>query len=387
MNFSEGFGSNIGGNFGTNTSGNTSTSTGSNGSMGNSQSVSNQSVWGPQSGYLEDVYGQGQDAFNNTMGQVNDLTPEIQQQMQQASQAGMGGFQNQLAGGNIAGLQGQVGQNNYLDAMKGQVADDANLLKQQSLGSLDARAAASGMSGSSGYRDQVNKSFDNIDSNAQGQMAQLGYNSFNQGIQNQMAVANGMDQNMNQGVANSALMQQNAMNQYNPAMMGQQVAQNYAQTIGGPTTLTNSSSTSDNSSFGSNNSTSNGFSNGMNMGLNMGGNVNTGGGVNSAAGNGTSSSNSWSFQPPAPPAVPPSDMRLKENIEYVDQIDGVNLYTWDWRDDAPVTSPMNYGVIAQEVAETHPDAVVEGEHGYLTVDYSKLGRAGESAIARMGEQS
>jgi hypothetical protein len=218
-------------------------------------------------------------------------------------------------------------------------------------------------------------------------MAQLGYNSFNQGIQNQMAVANGMDQNMNQGVANSALMQQNAMNQYNPAMMGQQVAQNYAQTIGGPTTLTNSSSTSDNSSFGSNNSTSNGFSNGMNMGLNMGGNVNTGGGVNSAAGNGTSSSNSWSFQPPAPPAVPPSDMRLKENIEYVDQIDGVNLYTWDWRDDAPVTSPMNYGVIAQEVAETHPDAVVEGEHGYLTVDYSKLGRAGESAIARMGEQS
>jgi hypothetical protein len=327
------------------------------------------------------------------MGLVNELTPEIQQQMQQAAQAGMGGFQNQLAGGNIAGLQGQVGQNNYLDAMKGQVADDANLLKQQTLGSLDARAAASGMSGSSGYRDQVNKSFNDINDNAQGQMAQLGYNSFNQGIQNQMAVANAMDQNMNQGVANSALMQQNAMNQFNPALMGQQVAQNYAQTIGGPTTLTNSSSQSMNSNFGNNQSSStgssNGFSNGMNMGLNMGGNVSTGGGVNSAAGNGTSSGNSTTLdgQGIASLAGMFSDVRLKEKIEHVDQIDGVNLYTWDWRDDAPVTSPMNYGVIAQEVAHTHPEAVVEGEHGYLTVDYSKLGRAGQAALARMGEQS
>ena len=301
MNFTEGFGSNIGGNFGTNTSGNTSTSTGSSGGSSSGMNMSNQSVWGPQSGFLEDVYGQGQDAFNNTMGQVNELTPEIQQQMQQAAQAGMGGFQNQLAGGNIAGLQGQVGQNNYPDAMKGQVADDANLLKQQTLGSLDARAAASGMSGSSGYRDQVNKSFDDINDNAQGQMAQLGYNSFNQGIQNQMALANAMDNNMNQGVANSALMQQNAMNQFNPAMMGQQVAQNYAQTIGGPTTLTNSFGTNESSNSSSNNSTSNGFSNGMNMGLNMGGSVNTGGGVNSAAGNGTSSGNSFSFQPPVKP--------------------------------------------------------------------------------------
>lgn len=378
MNFNEGFNSSIGGNFGTNQSGNTSTS----GGVGSSQSSSSQGVWGEQAPYLQDVYGAGQDAYNNTMGQVNNLTPQVQDQMQQAAQAGMGGFQNQLAGGNIAGLQGQVGQNNYLDAMKGQVADDANLLKQQNLGSLDARAAASGMSGSSGYRDQVNKSFDNIDQNAQGQMAQLGYNSFNQGIQNQMNVANAMDQNMNQGVANSALMQQNAMNQFNPAMMGQQVAQNYAATIGGPTTLSSSSSQSDNSNFGS----SNGFSNGMNMGLNMGGGVNTGGGINSGASNGTSSGSSWSFQPPVAP-TPTSDMRLKKNIEHVDQIDGVNLYTWDWRDDAPVTSPMNYGVIAQEVAQTHPDAVVEGEHGYLTVDYSKLGRAGESAIARMGEQA
>ena len=45
---------------------------------------------------------------------------------------------------------------------------------------------------------------------------------------------------------------------------------------------------------------------------------------------------------------------------------------------------MNYGVIAQEVAETHPDAVTTGDHGFLMVDYSKIGRAGEVALARMG---
>ncbi len=77
-----------------------------------------------------------------------------------------------------------------------------------------------------------------------------------------------------------------------------------------------------------------------------------------------------------------SDARLKENIEHVERIDGINMYTWDWKDEA-MSSPMNYGVIAQEVAETHPEAVVTGDHGYMMVDYSKLGRAGEVALAGM----
>ena len=80
--------------------------------------------------------------------------------------------------------------------------------------------------------------------------------------------------------------------------------------------------------------------------------------------------------------LPFSDARLKENIKHVEQIDGINMYTWDWKDPA-VSSPMNYGVIAQEVAETHPEAVVTGDHGYMMVDYSKLGRAGQVALARM----
>ena len=31
-----------------------------------------------------------------------------------------------------------------------------------------------------------------------------------------------------------------------------------------------------------------------------------------------------------------------------------------------------FGVIAQEVQKTHPETVVEGEHGYLMVNYGKL---------------
>ena len=77
-----------------------------------------------------------------------------------------------------------------------------------------------------------------------------------------------------------------------------------------------------------------------------------------------------------------SDARLKENIKHVEQIDGINMYTWDWKEPA-ISSPMNYGVIAQEIAETHPEAIVTGDHGYMMVDYSKLGRAGEVALARM----
>jgi hypothetical protein len=45
---------------------------------------------------------------------------------------------------------------------------------------------------------------------------------------------------------------------------------------------------------------------------------------------------------------------------------------------------MNYGVIAQDVVNSHPSAVSTGDHGYMMVDYSKLGRAGELAVARMG---
>ena len=285
--------------------------------------------------------------------------------------------------------------------MKGQVADDAQLLKQQNLGSLDARAAAAGMSGSSGYRDQVSDMMESVDESALNQMSQIGLNAHDQGIQQQIQLASQMDQNQQFGTSNLQNLQQGAMNQFNPAMVGQNMAGQYAQTIGGPTVLGNSSSNSSGSSFNNSSSANNssstnnansnnfganmGFSNGMNIGMNQAGGFNNAFG--SGASNGTGSSSSWNLDGAGAAAAAGafSDVRLKENIEHVDQVNGVNLYTWDWKDDAPVTSPMNYGVIAQEVAETHPEAVMTGAHGYMMVDYNKLGRAGRLALARVGE--
>lgn len=63
-----------------------------------------------------------------------------------------------------------------------------------------------------------------------------------------------------------------------------------------------------------------------------------------------------------------SDERLKENIEPIGTSDnGTKLYSYNYKGDpTPRVGPM-----AQEVAETHPDAVAVDPSGYLKVDYRK----------------
>jgi hypothetical protein len=65
-----------------------------------------------------------------------------------------------------------------------------------------------------------------------------------------------------------------------------------------------------------------------------------------------------------------SDARLKENIVRVAMLgDGINLYRFRYRG-----SLQRYvGVLAQEVMVNHPEAVFRDQHGYLYVDYGKLG--------------
>jgi hypothetical protein len=70
-----------------------------------------------------------------------------------------------------------------------------------------------------------------------------------------------------------------------------------------------------------------------------------------------------------------SDVSLKTNIEPVGKLpNGINLYTWDWTEKGKELAgdTPTYGVLAQEVQQVIPEAVTRGEHGYLTVDYSKL---------------
>ncbi len=65
-----------------------------------------------------------------------------------------------------------------------------------------------------------------------------------------------------------------------------------------------------------------------------------------------------------------SDRRLKTNIVPIEtRPDGQRLYEFSFRGFAT----RWLGVIAQEVLQTHPEAVVEDERGYLTVNYNMLG--------------
>ena len=71
-----------------------------------------------------------------------------------------------------------------------------------------------------------------------------------------------------------------------------------------------------------------------------------------------------------------SDIRLKEDIRLFDTMpNGVKIYTWAWNEEAKrigADSIPGFGVIAQEIRETHPDAVMVGDDGYLRVNYRKV---------------
>ena len=66
-----------------------------------------------------------------------------------------------------------------------------------------------------------------------------------------------------------------------------------------------------------------------------------------------------------------SDERLKENIVSIGRKNGHNLYTWDWKNGLNL-GPTS-GVIAQEVLEYMPEAVMKGSNGYYKVNYGALG--------------
>ena len=70
------------------------------------------------------------------------------------------------------------------------------------------------------------------------------------------------------------------------------------------------------------------------------------------------------------PTIFISDIRLKRDITLVGHLDdglGLYRYRYLW------SNTVYVGVLAQEVALDHPDAVVRDPSGYLMVDYSKLG--------------
>lgn len=70
---------------------------------------------------------------------------------------------------------------------------------------------------------------------------------------------------------------------------------------------------------------------------------------------------------PTPP--PPSDLRLKRSVSYIGNIHNFRLYKYQyiWSDTFYV------GVMAQDLLESHPEALTIDRYGYYHVDYLRLG--------------
>jgi len=77
-----------------------------------------------------------------------------------------------------------------------------------------------------------------------------------------------------------------------------------------------------------------------------------------------------------------SDVRLKTNITPKGEKGGVKFYTWDWnKTGKKIADPAQptFGVIADELQETHPHLVSRGDDGYLRVNYAGLASELENA--------
>ena len=78
-----------------------------------------------------------------------------------------------------------------------------------------------------------------------------------------------------------------------------------------------------------------------------------------------------------------SDYRLKDNLTLVDQIEGFNIYEWEWNKLAK--EQFNYsgkakGVVAQELLQKHTDKVGQHSSGFLLVNYAKLPKSVQAQV-------
>lgn len=84
------------------------------------------------------------------------------------------------------------------------------------------------------------------------------------------------------------------------------------------------------------------------------------------------------------PAPMASDIRMKENLEFISEVDDIAIYRFDYING----SKDQIGVIAQEMQEQCPESVIEHFEGdYMGVDYSKLPERVQNKIQELrGEQ-
>jgi len=65
-----------------------------------------------------------------------------------------------------------------------------------------------------------------------------------------------------------------------------------------------------------------------------------------------------------------SDVRLKDNIHKVGDINGINFYSWTWNDKAKDLGleGSDFGVLAQEMEEIDAELVIDGEYKMIKID-------------------
>ncbi len=69
-----------------------------------------------------------------------------------------------------------------------------------------------------------------------------------------------------------------------------------------------------------------------------------------------------------------SDGRLKKNIKFVGKLrNGIEMFTWEWNEIGKKIGAdkwPTFGVIAQKLQKSHPDAVLKDSDGWLRVNYN-----------------
>ena len=218
-------------------------------SSSQNNSAINNDISETQKPYLQDMWGQAQQWVGDNQGEWQKRLQEAERGMYENSNTARdltnqnlyganAAYQNQLGGGayqdmdlakNLSGslqqsmnspsamqdinsmIMGGAG-NNYADAMKSQYINDANSAQQNMLANMDARAAASGMSGGSRHGVLQGMGMENINSNLQSQLAQTGFNTFDKDLDRKLNIAQQADQGTlaRQGMMQNMLGQQNA---------------------------------------------------------------------------------------------------------------------------------------------------------------------------------
>ena len=151
------------------------------------------------------------------MNNAGQLSNSLQQSL--AGPSNMQSINNMIMGGD---------GNNYADAMRGQYIKDANRAQGNMLQNMDARAAASGMSGGSRHGTGIGIGMEGINDSLQRNMAETGYQTFDKDLDRKLGIASQADQATlaRQGMMQGMLGQQQRAMQGNQGlradMLGQQ---------------------------------------------------------------------------------------------------------------------------------------------------------------------